>query len=279
MDRQFSVVTTFNASGYKLYGSKMIDTFLVNWPKNVSLTVYAEDCPVVQTASNLTVLDFNQSLPAAVAFKQKWQSDARASGRLATGPADSKGKQPGIGFKWDAVRFCHKVYAVCDHARHNLDKTVLWMDADMVCHSPIDHPTLCEMIPDDFALAFLGRQGKYTECGLYALDMRDRITQHFVTLFQNAYDEPEFGIFAMEEWHDSFVFDQLRRLVGAANPAWKQLDWSRGLVTGEGHPLINSGWGAYLDHLKGKRKNTGMSLAKDIKTDRPEAYWRSLRAS
>ena len=69
MDRQFSVVTTFNASGYKLYGSKMIDTFLVNWPKNVSLTVYAEDCPVVQTASNLTVLDFNQSLPAAVAFK------------------------------------------------------------------------------------------------------------------------------------------------------------------------------------------------------------------
>jgi hypothetical protein len=31
----------------------------------------------------------------------------------------AEGKQPGIGFRWDAIRFSHKVYAVC-HTGLNL---------------------------------------------------------------------------------------------------------------------------------------------------------------
>jgi hypothetical protein len=56
-----------------------------------------------------------------------------------------------------------------------------------------------------------------------------------------------------------------------------QLDWSAGLIKGEGHPLINSQWGAYLDHLKGERKTAGQSLKKDIRVQRNEAYWQSIR--
>jgi len=37
--------------------------------------------------------------------------------------------------------------------------------------------------------------------------------------------------------------------------------------------LINSEWGAYLDHLKGSRKKTGRSLPSDLKVNRTEAYW------
>ena len=64
----------------------------------------------------------------------------------------------------------------------------------------------------------------------------------------------------------------------------KQLDWAahlhdlrpqRGMSTGEGHPLINSQWGAYLDHLKGDRKTTGKSLQRDLKVQRTESYWRA----
>ncbi len=55
--------------------------------------------------------------------------------------------------------------------------------------------------------------------------------------------------------------------------AYNKLDWSSHLITGEGHPLINSDWGAYLDHLKGKRKTTGRSPATDLKIRRTEAYW------
>jgi hypothetical protein len=53
----------------------------------------------------------------------------------------------------------------------------------------------------------------------------------------------------------------------------RQLDWSAGLITGEGHPLINSQWGAWLDHLKGDRKNLGKSKRTDLLVKRQEPYW------
>ena len=43
---------------------------------------------------------------------------------------------------------------------------------------------------------------------------------------------------------------------------------------GEGHPLINTEWGAYLDHLKGNRKDSGRSKSKDLVVNRTEGYWR-----
>jgi hypothetical protein len=45
------------------------------------------------------------------------------------------------------------------------------------------------------------------------------------------------------------------------------------LITGEGHPFINTDLGKYLDHLKGKRKEHGKSLALDLKIKREESYW------
>lgn len=92
------------------------------------------------------------------------------------------------------------------------------------------------------------------------------------------YDQAEQGIFQLKEWHDSFVFDQVRAKI----PGLTQLNWSahlrdlrphRGSSPGEGHPIINTDWGAYLDHLKGERKRTGRSLPSDLKVARKEAYW------
>ena len=85
-------------------------------------------------------------------------------------------------------------------------------------------------------------------------------------------------IFNLEEWHDSFVFDAVR----VKFPQMRQLDWAAhlynlkphpGSSTGEGHPLINSDWGAWLDHLKGGRKKLGRSKREDLKVIRKEPYW------
>jgi len=90
----------------------------------------------------------------------------------------------------------------------------------------------------------------------------------FLWDFQRLYDDAEGGIFRLVEWHDSFVFDVVRK-----NHQLNELDWSGHLITGEGHPLINSEWGAYLDHLKGDRKHVGRSKLLDLKVKRTEAYW------
>jgi hypothetical protein len=267
---KYSVVTTFNASGYKQYGSRMIDTFLKNWPATVQLKVYAENCNVVQTAPNLQVVDLETASPELVAFKQQWKNVPKANGDVGTDPVRSKRKDAGKGFKWDAVRFSHKVYAVFVAARDTAVDCLIWMDADSVCHSPISLDTVTKFCPTDIDLGFLGREGKYTECGLYSMNLRSVVVQKFLQEFQRMYDDAESGIFTLDEWHDSFVFDAVREKFKGQ---LKELNWSAGIVRGEGHPLINSAWGAYLDHLKGDRKDLGRSKSKDLKITRQEVYW------
>ena len=262
---KYTVITTFNADGYVKYGQRMIQTFLQNWP--VDLVVYAENCSVNETAANLEVRDISV-VEELAKFKQQWQSVPKANGDVSADLVRSKRKDAGKGFKWDAVRFAHKVYSIFHCAKHIETDWLIWMDADTVCHSPISVDDLARLCPADQDLCFLGRRGKYTECGLYAMNLRRPCTRDFLTKFQQYYDEAEQGIFTLDEWHDSFVFDAVRRLTSLY-----ELDWSSHLITGEGHPLINSAWGAYLDHLKGDRKTLGKSKSKDLKVIRSEAYW------
>ena len=260
-----TVITTFNADGYAKYGQRIIQTFLQNWP--VNLVVYAEGCDVNETAVNLEVRDI-AVVTDLTAFKQQWQGVPRANGDVSADPVRSQRKDAGKGFKWDAVRFAHKVYSIFHCAKHIDTDWLIWMDADTVCHSPISVDDLARLCPADQDLCFLGRRGKYTECGLYAMNLHSQRTRDFLTQFQQYYDKAEQGIFTLAEWHDSFVFDAVRK-----HHPLIELDWSSHLITGEGHPLINSSWGAYLDHLKGDRKTLGKSKSKDLKVIRSEAYW------
>jgi hypothetical protein len=265
---KYSVVTTFNASGYKQYGSRMIDTFLATWPQDIQLLVYAEGCTVTQSAANLQVLDLGTASPELAKFKQQWGHVPKANGDVSADPVRSKRRDAGKGFKWDAVRFAHKVYAIFHAAKICKTPWLIWMDADMVCHSPINHSKLDEFFPDSVDLCYAGRANKFTECGLYGMHLTSPVTQEFLAEFQRMYDDAEAGIFTLKEWHDSFVFDAVRNRF-----PMQQLDWSAGLISGEGHPLINCGWGAYIDHLKGGRKDQGRSKRSDLVVSRSEAYW------
>ena len=265
---KYSVVTTFNSQGYNLYGHRMIQTFLASWPNTVNLVVYAENCIVQESAPNLEVRDLYASSPELVAFKQQWQNVPRANGDVTGDPVRSRRRDAGKGFKWDAVRFSHKVYAIFHSARTVSTDWLIWMDADTVCHSAISHSRLEELCPTTKELCFLGRRGKFSECGLYAMYLPSPAVQSWLADFQKFYDQAESGIFTLPEWHDSFVFDAVR-----SRHQLQELDWSSHLITGEGHPLINSEWGAYLDHLKGDRKQQGRSQSQDLKVSRTEQYW------
>lgn len=265
----FTIVTTFHEPGYTSYAKRMLQTYIQNWPESVKLLVYAEKCRVEEQGPNIHIMDSHATIPDLVAFKQRWGADARATGQLALGPVDHKGKQAGIGFKWDAVRFANKIYAVCHAAQTCGTDWLIWMDADSVCHSPITEETLQYFCPSDKDICYLGRQGKYTECGLYAMNLTHKNTQLFLKRFKAMYDHAENGIFKQSEWHDSYIFDRVKESI----PNLNVLDWAEGLISGEGHPLINSEWGKYLDHLKGKRKEYGKSLAGDLKVTRQEGYW------
>ena len=265
---KYAVVTTFHPEGLKKYAQRMIDGFCENWPTEVTLHIYPENCnPRINNHEHVTLFDLASVQPLNE-FKNKWKNVPKANGDVSNDPIRSKRKDSGKGFKWDAVRFAHKVYAIFDCAKQTDADILIWMDADTICHSPITMTDIQRLIPADKDLCFLGRRGKFSECGLYAMNLRSEAVQNFLKRFQQMYDDAENGIFQQDEWHDSFIFDVVRR-----NSVLKELDWSSHLITGEGHPLINSEWGAYLDHLKGDRKTMGRSLDRDLKVKRKEAYW------
>ena len=267
---KYAVVTTFNAKGYGQYAQTFIQTYLKQWEPTINLYAYSEDCHVFESAPNLIVRNLHTSSQELVNFKTKWKNVPKANGDVSQDPIRSKRRDAGKGFKWHAVRFAHKVYSIF-HCAKNCDADVLmWLDADMVCHNAMTEKTLNSLIPMDKDLCFLGRRDKFSECGLYTMNLQSPMTEQFLENFQNFYDDAENGIFRLDEWHDSFVFDAVRKTVKL-----RELDWSSNLIVGEGHPLINSQWGAFLDHLKGKRKDTGKSLKTDLVVERNEQYWKS----
>ena len=280
---KYAVVTTFHEAGLKQYGQRMIDTFDKNWPSEVTLHLYPENCvPVIPDNSRITVKKL-EDVSELMSFKNRWKDVPKANGDVSADPVRSKRRDSGKGFKWDAVRFAHKVYAIFDCARNTDADILLWMDADTICHSPIDISRIVQLVPQQYDICYLGRSGKFSECGLYSMNLTRKNTRKFLQEFQRVYDDAENGIFQMDEWHDSFVFDVVRSRIHKLH----QLNWSANLADlrprqgnspGEGHPLINSEWGAYLDHLKGERKNLGTSKREDLKVQRTEQYWQNLRA-
>ena len=277
----YAIVTTFHAKGYEQYAQKFLQTYIKHWPSDVILYAYTENCEIMESAPNLIVRDLHQASPELVKFKNTWKNVPKANGDVSNDPIRSKRRDAGKGFKWDAVRFAHKVYSIFHCAKNCEADVLIWMDADMICHSPVSINDVTRLIPQEYDLCYLGREGKYPECGLYSLKLNSPQTQQFLSEFQRFYDDAETGIFQYDEWHDSFVFEEVRK-------KFKKLlcfNWSGNLVDlrpsnanskGEGHPLINSEWGAYLDHLKGSRKNTGRSLSTDLKIQRKEKYWHGI---
>jgi hypothetical protein len=274
---KYAVVTTFHNDGLKKYAQKMIDGYCQNWPKDVTLHIYPEKCnPIIRDHTHITLFDLD-SVHDLTNFKERWKNVPKANGDVSSDPVRSKRKDAGKGFKWNAVRFAHKVYAIFHCAKTTDADVLIWMDADTICHSPISIADIERLCPPNIDLGYLGRKGKYSECGLYSMNLRSAKTQLFLQRFQQFYDDAENGIFKLDEWHDSFVFDAVRKSMQLT-----ELNWSESLhdlrpgpnnSAGEGHPLINSEWGAWLDHLKGDRKSLGRSKKEDLKVKRTEAYW------
>ena len=135
---KYSVVTTFNQNGYNVYANKFIKSFNDKVDKRIPLVVYAEDCQPVGDDRTL-IFDAKQTLVKLNNFKSKWANVPKANGKC---PPEIKARRPRDWhkeFKWDAVRFANKVYAVFDAYYQNKEDLIVWMDADTVCHLSLIH--------------------------------------------------------------------------------------------------------------------------------------------
>ena len=269
-----SFVSTFHKPVLDLYGQRFVDSFSKNIDKKVKLFLYAEDCVPNISSDNIVLLDQKQTLPKLVAFKERWKNTPKANGVC---PPEIRARRPRDWhkeFKWDAVRFANKVYAVFDAAERCDTDWIVWLDADTYVHSHASKKDLLRFTPERAWMSYLGRGKKWPECGFYGINLRTTEGKEFLKEFERVYEDAENGIFKMEEWHDSYVFEEVRKVIQSKYASSTFFNISGGLINGEGHPFINSDLGKYFDHLKGDRKELGKSAKpRDLIIKRDERYW------
>ena len=61
-------------------------------------------------------------------------------------------------------------------------------------------------------------------------------------------------IFTQPGWHDCYAFDAVRQLMGNGS---EFVNLAKDLPHGTMHPQANAITGRYMQHLKGRRKDTG----------------------
>ncbi len=275
-----TVVTTFHQPGLEQYGQRFLDSFAERVDKKIKLLVYAESCqPNNPDPSQIEIFDAFEALPKLNEFKSTWGQVPKANG---IPPDDIKARRPKDWhkeFKWHAIRFANKVYAVfdaCNRSKH----WCVWMDADTFVHNDWNYDDFKAQLPDNVWLTYVGRgKGSQTwpECGFYGMNLQDPVCKLFLEEFERMYQDADNGIFTLEEWHDSFVFGHILNKYKARDP--NVLDYSAEMYLkeaktgGGGHPLINGVLGKWLDHMKGVRKTEGRSRQKDIMVNRTESYW------
>jgi hypothetical protein len=277
-----TVITTFHKPGLDLYGQRFLDSFAKNVDKKIKLLVYAEDCvPVNPDPEQITILDSKQALPKLSAFKEKWKDVPKANGKCPW--PERRPRDWNKEFKWDAIRFANKTYAVFDAFEKRAATWIVWMDADSYIHSPWSYDQFRSLLPNNKYITYVGRgKGSQTwpECGFYGMNLNHPVCHSFLQDFERMYEDADNGIFTLDEWHDSYVFGVLLDKYSDFKDA--TLDYSEGIYNntaktgGGGHPLINSILGTWMDHMKGDRKNSGKSLRKDLISTRNETYWNEV---
>lgn len=260
-----TVVTTFHKKGYDVYGRRCIESFLKYWPSDVSLLVYAEGVDVDIRDPRLTVINQTESVPRLHKFRELYGDNPYANG------ADPKGSGETNNFRWDAIRFANKVFAVTEAIERvkGVSDQLIWLDADTVTHTQFPKKIIDNLAPRGNQLAAYLNRKSYPECGWVGYNLRHPAIDKFAAEFEDIYLSGRF--LEMKESHDSFVFWQIvKEMERNREASFKYL----GSSMASGHIFINSVLGGYLDHLKGDRKVDGKSRASDLYTKRKESWWR-----
>jgi hypothetical protein len=254
----FRCVTTTNHDGWKLFGRNMARSFVKRWPSDIKLTVYAEDFE-----PDVFGIEVRRMPGWLQRFKEAHGDHATRSGRT----------YRGYDFRFDAIKFSHKVAALTDFSCGHSEGIDIWIDADTYTHDHVSNEWLEELFPDPNSyMAWLERRNSFPECGFVMYRTSNPFHKELMSQFAALYQTGNL-FSAMAEWHDSFVLQQLvlaavrKNIIRHPYSLSGDIDWS--------HPFVNGPLGAKIDHMKGpRRKKIGRSLSTDCRRKRNEEYWK-----
>jgi hypothetical protein len=277
--RTFAIVTTCNRQGYDVYGRKMIGSAQRHLPADVPVYLYAEGFEPDVRFDTLVVRELLLSCPHLVAFKERHKNNPVAHGLVGRSRlrlivqwhkprAKIRRVNWGFGYRWDAVRFSHKVFAICHAAEHCRADALFWMDADIHLFADVSSEFLSAAIPEDCLVSCLLRP-EFSECSFMGFNLKNPTSRAFLNALKSFYLTD--SLFNEQQYHDSYLFDIVRRRFD--KQGHRVHDIANGAGKRSHHVFINSVLGQCMDHLKGSRKYKGRSHATDLRVSRDEPYW------
>ena len=237
---RIALVTTLNKKLYDYYGHMFYDSF--NWPFDTY--VYHEGWHPEKFKDKIYHRNIYDTNPTLKDFLER----NAPRNTFSTDENDTSKIIPGTDFKRDACRFAFKVFAKTHFMLNECDYDyVFWVDADAVFLKPITTAyILNEVLPNEYAISYLNRTNQYSECGFVGYNLGNTHTVDFVKQLRRYYEEDT--LFELDEWHDSYVWDQVRLKYLKNIPQYKLCpDGYVGHVWSK-HSKIKE----YIGHMKGK---------------------------
>ena len=184
-------VTSFGPQGYEVYGRRFLETYCEHMSH--PLTVYVEaPCDFrheLITYKNLV------DVPGCQDFLNKLVFPAM-HGKMWSGQYD---------YRFAVAKFCRKQFAQADAALDEMahgGDWLVWIDADIELGAPLPDPV------DGPFMYYLGRPEWHSCASYVAWDLRKPASKEWWTKLQMLYLSG--SLFALPEWHDSYVNDWLR---------------------------------------------------------------------
>lgn len=253
-------VTTFTKAIYEDVAHKLVSSFEEKWPRRFELLALSEGCNVHCPSARVKTGELAVTANGLQEFKKRHRFNPGANGHF--------GKL--YNYVFDCVKWSHKVFAVEVAAEYTDAELLIYIDSDIYTFATVPDDFLSSVLPDSADIAFMPRRKMYSECSFVVYRLRNPYVRQFIFEHADAYRSDR--IFQLPGWTDCHIFDALVSAYQAqARLTFHNINSG---IPDSMHPFINGPLGAFMDHMKGARKETGKSYDSDLVVDRSEAYWR-----
>ena len=229
-------VTSWGPGGWELYAKRFVESFIEHFPAETRLLAYYHDS------------EFPRDAPIHARVEYRTLDDSRDLRRFKTQNAALNGLSDGqYNFRYDAIKFCHKVYALKRAWERRADaKWVVWVDADTFATKPIPADFFDDIL--DGSVTWLDRTDiDYAETSFMGFRSDSPNAEQALEALFDVYDTDNVGSFT--EWHDGFVISQILKKLPEGS-CHNLSEGCKGLEAFQQSPLAE-----YMEHLKGNRKH------------------------
>lgn len=234
---KYNVLTSFNEEYWNEIGKITISKLDENWLDSSNIFLYnqLDALPSNSFKPRTNWIELYSTCPELPKFVKKWKDEPKANGQK--------------NYRTNAVKFVHKTFAIWDQAKLQKDGWLIWLDVDALVYKKIDETFLKKVCPDQYMISYMGRPGKFSECGWIGFNMSHPKTLDFILEWEDLYLSGKF--LELKETHDSFTFDYIR------------LNWNNpdlffninSAATTNKNPFSQSLIGTNIVHAKGSDKD------------------------